>query len=170
MPVKETNKPNPVKDLFLLFAIPIGIAIVAALAIYVPQALANPKYDFIYSACDGYSCSDSYTADLSGKIVQSDAGKQYIDDRTTLHYYSAKDDATRIISLEEAKLYQLNTSSKSPDGYSLVWLEDASGFLFWGDGSSGWYLKNGAIKKYAELTNKSSYYDRDIKFIGWINK
>jgi hypothetical protein len=74
------------------------------------------------------------------------------------------------LTLEEAKSYQLNTSSKSPDGYSLVRDNNDNGFLFWGNYESGWYLKNGAKKKNVELSTNSSYYSQDINFLGWINK
>ncbi len=170
MPAKDSNKPSYLKDLILLFAIPIGIAVFAAIVVYAPSLFAKPKYDFIYSICSNYDCNYDFSVDSSGYIAQHSNNRDYYTTTPTLRYYSAKDDSTRSMTLEEAKRYQLGTSSKSPDGYSLVREESNSGFLFWGNSDSGWYLKDGAKKKKVELSNNDSYYSQDIKFLGWINK
>lgn len=165
----KTNRKSFLKDLILLFAIPIGIAVFAAVVIYVPRLLANPRYDFVYSICEDYDCNYNFDIDSSGYVfLRSTDG--YYGSTAALRYYSVKDDSTRIITLAEARRYQLDTSSKSPDGYSLVKEENDSGFLFWGNYKSGWYLKNGAKKKTITLTNSSSYYSRNVKFLGWVNK
>ncbi len=167
---KKTDQPSHIKDLVLLFAIPIGIAIFAAIVIYAPRLFANPEYDFIYSVCNNYDCRDSYSVDSLGHVAKYDTqfpDRQYYD-TSTIRYYNAASDSTRSLSLEEARGYKLNTSSKSRDGYSLIRDETSSGFLFWGDYDAGWYLKNGAKKKKVELSNNASYYSRDIKFLGWV--
>ncbi|MCC7543274.1 hypothetical protein IT415_01025 [bacterium] len=168
-----TSKPNHLKDLLLLFAIPIGIAVFAATVIYLPSLFANPKTDFIYSTCDDYRCKNRYTVDSSGYVsldYPNSSNYDYYDRIASLRYYDAKNDSTRTLTLEEAKKYQLNTSSKSPDGYSVTRESSDSGFLFWGDYDEGWYLKNGAKKKKVELSTNDSYYSSDIKFLGWVNK
>lgn len=168
--VKKPNQPSHLKDLILLFAIPIGIAVFAAVAVYAPRLFANPKYDFIYSVCSNYECNNDFNVDSSGYVTQYSMNRDYYNGISTLRYYNAKDDSTRSLTLEEAKGYQLNTSSKSPDGYSLTREDSDSGFLFWGNYDSGWYIKNGAKKKKVELSVNGSYYSRDVKFLGWINK
>lgn len=171
---KKTNSNNHLKDLILLFAIPIAIAVFAAVVIYVPRLLADPKYDFIYSICDDYRCKNSYSVDSTDYITQdyysSSSNLNYYDRTASLRYYDSSNDSTRSLTLEEARRYRLNTSSKSPDGYTLARESSSSGFLFWGDYDEGWYLKNGAKKKKIELTTNNSYYSRDVKFLGWINK
>lgn len=171
--IKKIKSNSHLKDLILLFAIPIAIAVFAAVLIYVPQLLANPKYDFIYSVCDDYRCKNSFSIDGTGFVTQDNSSSSNLDyfDRTaTLRYYDSANDSTRSITLEETRRYRLNTSSKSPDGYSLSRESSGSGFLFWGDYDGGWYLKNGAKKKKVELTTTDSYYSRDVKFLGWVNK
>ena len=160
---------NHIKDLILLFSIPIGIALFAAAAIYLPRLMANPKHDMIYSLCDSYRCTNSYSTDANGKIVRTDTdenSKYY--DAASLYYYDAANDSTRILSIEEANKYSLNTSSKSPDGYALVQENSSSGFLFWSDSDDDWYLKVGAKKKKVQLTNTGSNSSSEIKFLGWI--
>ncbi len=169
---QQVNSPSHLKDLLLLFAIPIAIAVFAAGVIYIPRLLANPKYDFIYSACDDYRCLNNFAVDGTGHVVQdySRSADDYYSRAASLRYYQYASDSTRSLTLEESKQYRLNTSSKSPDGYSLARETSSSGFLLWGDYDDGWYLKNGAKKKRVELSTSGSYYSREIKFLGWVNK
>lgn len=170
MPTKDPNKTSHIKDLVLLFSIPVGIAICIAAIVYIPSLLANPKYDFVYSVCSSYRCDSDFNVDGSGHVSQYGVDSDRYADTATLHYYSVKDDSTRTIGVEEAKGYQLDTSSKSPDGYTLSKEGSNSGFLFWSNYESGWYLKDGLKKKKIELSNNDSYYSRDVKFLGWVNK
>lgn len=167
---KNPNKTSHIKDLILLFSIPVGIAICVAAIVYIPSLLANPKHDFVYSVCSDYSCRYDFNVDDSGHVSQSSTARDLYSDAATLRYYSVENDSTRTISIEEANRYQLDTSSKSPDGYTLSKSESKSGILFWGNYESGWYLKDGLKKKKIELSNNDSYYSRDIKFLGWVNK
>ncbi len=168
--VKKLNQPNNLKDVILLFAVPIGVAVLAAIVVYAPRLLAKPTYDFIYSVCDDYSCNYEFNVDSTGYVSQYSTNDKYYSGTSVLHYYDAKKDATRSLTYEEAKRYLLSTSSKSPDGYSLTREVNDSVFLFWSDGNSGWYLKNGAKKKKVTLSTNSTYYSQDIKFLGWVNK
>lgn len=169
---KKTNSNNHFKDLFLLFSIPIAVAVIAALIIYTPRLLANPTYDFIYSLCYDYSCKDSFSVDSSGKIILTplSSGFDNYGNSSELRYYTASDDSTRSITLEESKQYSLYTSSKSRDGYTLTSGSTGGGFLFGGGYDDSQYLKNGAKKKKVELTTNGSYYSNNIKFLGWVNK
>lgn len=171
--MQKTKNSSHIKDLVLLFSIPIAIALIATAAIYIPRLLADPKYDFIYTLCTSYSCRNDYSVDSSGRVTKQaiePSNLRYDNDISTMRYYSAVNDSTRSVTYEEAQQYRLNTSSKSPDGYTLSKEERSSGFLFWGNGSEGWYLKDGAKKKKIELLNDSSYYSQDITFLGWIEK
>jgi hypothetical protein len=172
----KTNKTNShLKDILLLFAVPVAIAILAAVVIYVPQLLANPKYDFVYSTCEIYNCKNSYSVDSRGYIKQSYTSSSKLDnysryDRTAnLRYYDSSNDSARSLTIEEARRYKLNNLSKSPDGYTLTNESSNNGFLFWGEYDQGWYLKNGPKKKKVELTTTNSYYSRNVKFLGWVN-
>lgn len=174
--VKKTTV-NPqvkshVKDLVLLFGIPIAIALFAAAVVYIPQLMANPKYDFVYSLCNDYTCKDSFTVDGGqvSKDTSSAPHQDYYAKAATIHYYNSSSDSTKSLSLDEAKKLRLSTVSKSADGYTLTRDETESGFLFWGDYDAGWYLKNGAKKKKIVLSNNDSYYSQDVKFLGWVEK
>lgn len=175
MPAKDsskTHKPSHLKDLLLLFAIPIAIAVIAAVVVYVPRLLAKPQYDFIYATCPGYGCQYNYSVDSAGHISLDDVEPFNRSDKTaSLRYYDASTDSTRSLTVGEAMQYRLNTSSRSPDGYTLAREEMSGGFLFWGDYDQGWYLKNGLKKKEVALATTTSYYFSDqLEFLGWVNK
>ncbi len=164
----QQERPGYVKDLVLLFTIPIGIAILAAAAVYVPRILAQPKTDFIYARCS-YDCSGAgVDVDSTGHVVVSDGFEDDFLPTPTLHYYDAKDDMTRSLSFDESQRYRLNTSSKSPDGYNLVRESGGGGFLFWDEDSSGWLLKNGMKNRKLELDGGALRYSGDVKFLGWV--
>ncbi|HSX33297.1 MAG TPA: hypothetical protein VLF91_03100 [Candidatus Saccharimonadales bacterium] len=170
--VAKKDKKTHLKDLALLFAVPVSIAVIAAAAIYTPRLFAKPTYDFIYSICNDYNCG-SYSVDAEGYVTQDyskDANADTTAHNPDLRYYTAASDSTRSITLSEAQRYQLNTSSKSPDGYTLTHETSSSGFLFWGNYDDGWFLKNGAKKKRVDLATSSSYYSPDIIFLGWITR
>lgn len=173
MPVVSPKQPSNkgrYRDLILLFAIPVVVALLAAGAVYLPSVFAKPKYDFVYSICNDYRCDDTYTVDSGGHLAYEYRPGNYGNgSRSTLWYYDAANDSTRSITLTEARKYQLNSSSKSPDGYSLSQANSNSGFLFWSDNDQGWYIKNGAKRKRIELPSGNSY-SRDVQFIGWVNK
>ena len=180
MNTTQKTKPSYKKDLLLLFAAPVSIAIIAAGIIYVPKLLANPTYDFIYSVCGDYVCKDSYSIDSSGQISNRSynannndnlyGGYEENDKYTELRYYDVDKGSSKAISLPEAQAYNLDSASKSPDGYILSLDHKDGGFLLWGDYSSDWYLKKGAQKKKVEISSEDYIYDDQIKFLGWVEK
>jgi hypothetical protein len=181
MPDSTTKQPKPshIKDLALLFSIPIAIAVLAAVAVYVPSLFAHPTYDFVYSLCEDYRCMNNYTVDSSG-TVSVDTLLDYNDRdflepgahyrSASLRYYDAAEKSYRGLTLQEAKRYNLDTSSVSPDGYTLVKENSSNGFLFWDSYDEGWYLKNGAKKQNVVLTNGDTNYYDGTEFLGWVKQ
>lgn len=169
---QKEKKNAHVKDLLLLLAVPIAIIAVAAAVIYIPRLAASPSYDFVYATCADYRCSSVYTVN-SGRLTEKkqDATESYMrGPDPSLQYYDAKNASSRGISYEEAQKLRLNSSSKSPDGYTLSKENSNSGFLFWSDYDQNWYLKDGAKKKKVELSPDNSYYTDNITFLGWVEK
>lgn len=168
--LKKHTRLTHLKDVALLFSIPIGIAIIATLAVYVPRLLANPQHDFVYSMCADYACSDNYEVDDTGRVARYSEGQEYRNRTSELYYYSVKDDAARRLTSSQAKNYQLDTSFKSPDGYVFTQEEGGyRGLIFFGTNHvGGWYLKNGWKKKPVEVTSSDRYYSQNITFLGWV--
>lgn len=174
MPAKKSNQPNRTKDLILFFAVPLAVVAIAMLIVYIPRLLASPQYDFIYSVCARYECDTDYKVDSLGNITQETDNSGYRSDGVaSLRYYDTKNNSFKNLGSSEANQYRLNTSSKSPDGYTLS--RDSSGgggFLFWGSSSdSGWYLKNGMLKQQVDFSLAGyDYYSDNINFLGWVEK
>lgn len=165
---KNTIQSPHIKDLLLLFGVPLGILLITAAAIYVPRLLANPQTDFVYTTCESYACRSSFEVNGTGNISEVSISRSHNDYTASLHYYDASDNSTKKITLDEARRYTLDTTSRSPDGYALVRESQDTGFLFWSDHDTGWYLENGAIKKPVDIVGIDSYYSQDVKFLGWV--
>lgn len=174
----QKRKPiSHLKELLLLVAIPLGMLIIVAAYIYLPQTLAKPNYDFVFAACNSSYCDDSYGIDQSGKITHTVHGtgnehSQYYDDTTRLYRYDVQTNSVSPIVLDDIHTYHLDSSSRSPDGYTLEHKNaGSSGFLlFYSREEGGWYLKNGWYRKPVQLPVGGYYYstDENIQFIGWI--
>lgn len=150
------------KDILLLFSIPVGIVVLIVAFLYVPRLFANPTYDFIY--CKGYSCDGRFRVDTNGNLTSSAESTRYSSPTDRLHYYDAERDATRPIQLADALNFQLDPSSKSPEGYSLVRGTNNGGFLFYDSNREVWSLKKGIA------ITPISLQGYDITFIGWVVK
>ena len=167
------HKKTHIRDIVLLVSIPVGLALLAAAYVYVPRLLASPKHDFVFAKCSEYICTDSYEVSSGGTIRYVEPVRESLSSNnlTKLYYYDVSADSTKLISLDQANRYQVNTASRSADGYTLEYQSGSRGgfLLFYQEGQSGWYLKNGMLQKSATLQNSDSYSsDREIQFLGWI--
>lgn len=169
-PPATAKPPSHLKDLLLLFSIPLAIALLAALAVYVPRLLAKPSYDFLYSYCESYDCAQTYSVNAAGQLAKtpSAGNDKYHFPEARLGYYDISADATRMVTFDDAQKYKLINSSKSPDGYSLTRNNNNGGFLFWGDYDNTWQLANGLKKRSVQLSGDNSYYSENITFLGWV--
>ena len=163
------QEPNPqikahVKDFALLFSVPLGAIVLILAFLYIPRFFAHPSYDFIY--CSGYYCESSYTVDPSGKLHVSDSmNDSRLSRNALLRYYDAARDTTRPLSSEEVSRYKLDSSSKSPDGYSLSKSGSNGGFLFWGSNyGDDWSLRKGIVARPIDLDT----HGNDIHLIAWV--
>ncbi|HEU0266205.1 MAG TPA: hypothetical protein VFQ70_01100 [Candidatus Saccharimonadaceae bacterium] len=162
---KSTTREH-IRDLFLLFAVPIAVAIIVAIVLIVPHLFAHPKYDFIY--CSGYDCQSNYSVSSSGILTPVKESQYSPLDPSSLYFYNIATDAAQPLTLKQAARYHLSQTSKSPDGYTFQSDSSDSGFLFWG-GNSGtitYKLRNGAAIKSVNLLGDNS----NINFIGWVQR
>ena len=165
--------PSLKKEFALFLSIPVALILLVAAILVVPGWFAKPKYDFVYSSCPTYSCSDSYSINAAGVISHQKIDQQYGNtQQSQLYYYTVGNGGSRQISLEDSKSYHLDSSNISPDGYSLRHgSSDGGGFLFWGYGSDGsWVLSKGLAKKHITLQHNNDYYNNNISFLGWVTK
>ncbi len=189
------NEKKPIWAFVLLFGSPILLIVSLWFLIKLPQILANPKYDFVYSVCD-YSRCKEYDVDDNGKIVSYSNkenslviadGQSYnlddvIDNTDTLsskslkypnlYRYNQADGKSTKISADEYNKYTIDTSNTSPDGYELKEADYSTRTYMFGGSSYeySWTLSKGIASKPVRLIGKrtSYYYNDDAKFIGWV--
>ena len=114
MPITRVQARKHLKEIVLLFSVPIAIIMLIIAFIYVPRLFAHPGYDFVY--CSGYSCDDRFSVAPSGQLtVNTDSSRYRIND-SNLYYYDVERDASRPIHTDEANKYKLDATSQSPDG------------------------------------------------------
>lgn len=153
------------KDLALLFGVPVIIVLILAGFVYIPRTLANPGYDFIY--CEGYSCDEMYGVDASGLIRIRLGTERHSYNSASLFYYDVSEDSTREIETTEALEFKVDDNSKSPDGYTLQHNTGGGGFLFWDSYQNNWSLSKGLASKPVNL-DRGGYGDK--KLMGWVLK
>lgn len=160
---------------FLLFmSIPVAIIVLVTVAVQLPKWLAHPKYDFIYTSCATYECQTTYAILGNGQLSKAPAsGYDYSAGRNStadLYYFDTRTGGSRPITLAAANGLSIDTSTVSPDGYTLTHGSGSSGgFLLWDSSSdSAWYLKSGSKKKQVNLAPVNEYYSQDVKFLGWV--
>lgn len=165
VPVHD-QKNKHLKELLLLFSVPVGIVFVIVAFLYVPRMLANPSYDFIY--CTGHTCDNQYTVSSSGEINTPEGSiGRYSYDPSSLRYFDIEDDASRPITIDDAKNYRLSAKSKSPDGYTLE-RHTQSGGLFSFNYEESWSLKKGLLSKPVTLSSNQHAYSSNTSFVGWV--
>lgn len=166
------------KEFVIFMSIPASIVILVAVILLVPQLLARPSFDFIYSYCPSYDCSSylvqngTVTQDNTPIGTDSNSTPDGGQTQPQLYYYNVHANSASRITLGQANMYNLDSANVSPDGYTLTQGNTSdNGFLFWGSSYDGnWYLKNGLKKKLLNIGNGASYYDNNLQLLGWIRK
>lgn len=160
-PTAQANK--HLKEILLLFSVPAGIIVIIIAFLYIPRLFANPTFSFIY--CEGYSCDNRFSVDPNGKLtVSAETDRYSYYDDYSLQYYDVQRDATRPLNADEATRYQLDATSKSPDGYTLKHSSGGGGVLFLGNYHDSWSLSKGLASKPLTFDSRNG----DNKFIGWV--
>lgn len=182
------------KNITLIIALLIPVIMVLFIigSVYIPKMFVNPQYSFVYSSVDAnYNYNYQVTTEKfvyevkNGKVVKNILPVRYdynnkpiaeYGPTEKLYFYDVIKNSTKEISLDEAQKYNLNTESRSPDGYALERNYGNYGiFELFGSNreNNGWYIKKGMGSKKLTFgnTNNLNYYSYDqIKFLGWVLK
>lgn len=157
--------------LLIGIGLPVLLILYILFVTYIPSLYAKPAYDFIYAQ----NCSYEYTIHIVGSKIIADIRDNYNIYQTNplpadpgcLYLYDVHTDSSRQISLSEADMFSINSSTKSPDGYTVEKDTEYPGGvfpLFWyGGGDTGYYLTGHGLHR--GIAN-SSY---DFQFLGWIS-
>lgn len=198
--MKESLRKN--FALILAFALPIILIVGVAISVYLPSLFISTNYNFIYASCTDnlnsypYNCN-TYLANkysvVDGKLIvapeatttviynqnnveRSISTKDSPDYRkynTRIFLHDTQKNESREITVEEAKLLNLNNLITSPDGASVSSnYNNGSDFFIFGGGRSsfGYFLTKGSGKLKLNLINYDDryYYQNNFQFIGWV--
>lgn len=176
--------------------LPLLLIILFFAATVIPKAMGMPpQYEMLFSTTHyDYQNPPDFLLDFEVKNqkLMVKTQKNELKDRSyrKLMVYDAKSEAVREISidianvaessasaatvLEETKNMMIDTSSTSPDGYTLDGPSYGGGGLMagvFGGGyhNSGFRLKKGSVG-YLVPNTKQDYYYNQVQFVGWIIK
>src|SRR3990167_3813581 len=151
--------------------IPILLILFVVVSVYLPSLFVKPKYDFVYTTNARY---DYDVKVLDGKISatpryndQYYSGNQYrrTPPEPTFFVYDVTADKSKSISLAQAQTYNLDSSNKSPDGFT-VGRNESDGYsffpFFYGSSQRGVYLQGKGLNRKIQ----DQYYD--FQFLGWV--
>lgn len=172
MKAKNTHKNSVKRDLVLLISVPVILAALLALAVYIPQLLAKPSTDFVYSTCTSYWCDQEYF--VKGESIAINKPDNNTDDdpymergKLVLYIHDTETGSTKPLSEDEARKLKLDSSLVSPDGYVLKKNTSASDSIFGSGEDSKWELVNNMLRKEVAIFESDRYSDT-VKFIGWV--
>jgi len=172
------NKKN--LPVIFAFAIPVLMVIGIALSIYLPRMFASPEYDFMYIVGSdvghyGYSGHDGEYSVDDGFVVRNKAVKDpYYNyepkNDEKFYIYAVEEGEAEEITFTEARDYELDSNSESPDGYGVDCSRKVQGmFLFFVDTSRD--CSKRVISKDGggsdDLNIRGLDYN-NFKFLGWI--
>lgn len=164
------------QQIFMLIALPLLMSAVVASLVYIPALFQKPKYDFIYSMCDGgsngYCYGNGYYYDEQkrgvGKYQQNDYSYgSYTPGEYQLYYYSVTTHSSRKISEQEANQFQLQHAVTSPDGFQLKQDINYNTFGSSYNSDNKFALHKGAAKHKTDIIHRG-YPDPEV--LGWVEK
>lgn len=167
--------------LIIGISIPILMILFVAGSIYLPGLFVKPHFNFLYvSGNDSYYYySNGYQYSVqNGKLVKNELkqpeNQSYNPPRveSRLYIYDVVKNEAREISFTDAQNLNLDSNTKSPDNFEVVYGSHGDGLFpfFWGGGTdyNAKYLKGHNVSKKLNLQlNGGSHYN-NFRFIGWI--
>src|SRR3990167_7408846 len=150
--------------------LPLLLIVFVAVFAYLPSLFVQPKYNFVYATGNLY---DYEIRVINGKLslnpqtYRNISGTQYQYSlrEPSLFLYNVLEEKSTEVTLSQAQTYNLDPSSKSPDGFT-VGSADSDGvsffpFFYGGRYDRGQYLTGKGLSQ--KVTD-----NYDFKFIGWI--
>ena len=165
--------------LVLGISIPILMILLVAGSIYLPGLFIKPHFNFLYvSGDDYYYYNQRQYSVQNGKLVKNEIkqpeNQNYNppQDESKLHLYDVTKNESREISFAEAQNLNLDSNTKSPDDFEIVYGSRGDGFFpfFW-VGETDYntrYLKGHSVSKRLNLQLNGSSYYYNFRFLGWI--
>lgn len=166
-------------SLIVGLCIPVLMILFVAGSIYLPGLFIHPKINFVYASGDDYYYyRDQQYFVEKGKLVKNEIkdskeSGRHATTEVKLFLYNVAENKNQEISFEEAQKLNLDSNSKSPDGFEIVYgNRDGGMFPFFFDSSSDYgnrYIKGHNVTRKLDIQSSGrSYYDYGFHFLGWI--
>ncbi|MEK7558843.1 MAG: hypothetical protein AAB521_00890 [Patescibacteria group bacterium] len=146
--------------------LPLLLILYVVITTYLPTLFVKPEYNFIYVG-DNYN--DSKIDIVSGKISIQPRYRnyrygEYIPQQPTFYLYDSASDKNTLISIEETYKYNIDPSSKSPDGFTVGSRDSNYSYFpfFLGTSDRGVYFTGKG------LSRKITGQEYNFKFVGWV--
>ena len=158
--------------LIIGLTIPVAMVLLVAASIVVPGLFVKPQYDFLYFTSADYSMNWDFGV-MEGKLENVKQKKGLPTDGNPVPVFYVHDtqtNASRIVTMEEAKELTLDPSQISPDGFELVQGGSRGGFLFYSGNAdyNAQYLRGHGVSKRMNVKTEGQRSYGSIRFIGWI--
>lgn len=143
---------------------PVFAVIATVVSIYLPGFLVNPRYDFVYFKPGVMNSVYHVEKDRNGKgTIKKRSSSSNKNADTTLYVYDVSSRSSRVITFEEAETLNIDSSSTSPDGFTVIGAgKDRKDYR-------SRYLQKGAVRKKINIDLVGpSYFNFQI--VGWIVK
>jgi hypothetical protein len=159
--------------------IPLALIVLSLLFVYLPNLIANPEYDYIFSVQDtctncmeGQEYIVEAKVDLDGKVqfVKSSyvtTDPYYRDTFTVAKFYryDAQTDTFDEVTTSDIENFSLSGKAESPDGFQFRQRYLESFF----DGTSDYeYVLEGKGTKLTQNLDEFDNYEYRLDFVGWI--
>lgn len=163
-------------SLIIGIAIPILMIVFVAASIYLPGLFSPPpKFNFLYVTGDDYYQGHEYAVE-NGKLIKREVKypEHYTPRVARLFLHDVTKNESKEISFEDAQKLSLDSNTKSPDGFEVVFGTRDYGIfsLFAGGGDYDTiYLKGHNTSKKLNLSSGGAgryYYYYGFRFLGWI--
>ena len=147
--------------------LPILLVFYVILSSYLPALFVKPKYNFVYTTGNYYDYDINV---VGGKVTinpRNYGNYSYSSNEPNLYLYDVSEDKSILITTNQAEDYYLDSSNKSPDGFTVERGDGGGGFFpfFWYDSyDNGYYLRGRGLNKKIQLSGDSYQF----KLLGWI--
>jgi len=159
-------------------SIPILMIVFVAASIYLPGLFIKPNVNFLYAYGDEYYSQERFTVQ-NGKLVKREVPRyesqsyyQPPREESKLFLHDVVKNESREVSFEEAQRLNLDSGTKSSDGFEVINGYQGGGFFpFFGGSGSDYntrYLKGHNVSKKINLQQRGESYYYDFRFLGWI--
>lgn len=165
--------------LVLGISIPILMILFVAGSIYLPSLFIKPHFNFLYASGGNYYYNQQQFSIQDGRLTrndikQSEKQKYYQSQKKSeLYIYDITKNKAREVSFMEAQKLSLDTETKSPDGFTIVYGSRGNGGIFpFFSGSerdyAARYLKGHNVSRKLNLQPDGGHYYSNFRFLGWI--